>query len=464
VIQLGKRSTLCTLLAVAALSVSANAVAQTPPAPAPTPPPGDPAAPPSDPNNPPPSPADPAAPSATPPPATPPAVPVQAEPPKVTFPTMAGPMLRLSDLFAIRPGFFFQFWGALAQDQLPQADGDDGAFAKNMYLRRSRFYLLGTLGPKITWFMLWESANLGQATLNADGSVNKNFLLFNFNDAWMDFRINKALSLQVGLMLIPFTRNILQSTATYWAIDIATVSATYINVTQTNILRDTGVQLKVNALDGKLEARAMMAQGVKIPDPDGGPRLPGKNDPRFTGYLQYNFFEPEAGYVFNGMYFGKKKVAGIAVGGDYQSIDNNAYFATSATLYGTIPLKGADPKNGGDEIGGQIEYLHFHGGGAAPPSALGKRDAALVELGYYNKNAKISVFGKYEGTFIEGIQEALNTNVIAGGLKYFIAEAAANITLQYNYTMFPNQNDMLPPPLIRNNASLIQVQLQLGYF
>jgi hypothetical protein len=373
-------------------------------------------------------------------------------------------MLRLSELFAIRPGFFFQFWGALNQDQLPQADGDDGGFAKNLYLRRSRFYLLGTLGPKITWFMLWESANLGQATLNADGSVNKNFLTFNFNDAWMDFRINKALSLQVGLMLIPFTRNILQSTATYWPIDIATVSATYINVTQTNILRDTGVQLKVNAANGKLEARAMVAQGVKLTDPDGGPRLPGKNDPRFTGYLQYNFFEPEAGYVFNGQYFGKKKVMGVALGGDYQSLDNNAYFATSATLYGTIPLKGADPKNGGDEVGGQIEYLHFHGGGAGTPALLGKRDAMLVELGYYNKNAKISVFGKYEGTFIEGIQEALNTNVFAGGLKYFIAEAAANVTLQYNYTQFGNQDAMTPPPLVRNNASLIQVQLQLGYF
>jgi hypothetical protein len=483
VIQLGKRSTLCTLLAVAALSVSASALAQTP---APTPP-ADPAAP-SDPNNPPPPPAEPAPPPApAPAPAAMPAVPAAAEPPKVTFPTMAGPMLRLSELFAIRPGIFFQFWAAAAQDQFPQADGESGEWANNMYLRRARFYLLGTVGKSITWFMLWESANLGLAGgLDADGTVNKNFTQLNgaiatfpFNDAWLDFKVNNTLSLQAGLMLIPYTRNILQSTATYWAIDIAAVSASYINVTETNTLRDLGVQAKVTAAQGKLEARALVSQGVKLPDVAGGGRAAGKNSPRLTGYLQYNFFEPEAGYVFNGQYFGKKKVAGIALGGDYQSIDDdNPYFATSATLFASIPLKGADPKNGGDEFGGQLEYLHFHGGGNAPGSQatfLGKRNGLMAEVGYYNKKAKLSVFGKFEGVFFDGFLpvptaagivllpdgSVNDTRLYGVGLKYFVAEAACNLTLQYSLTQWPNQPDMMPA---RSTGSTIQAQLQLGYF
>jgi Phosphate-selective porin O and P len=450
VIQLGKRNSLCTLLTVTALGISANAFAQAPaPAPPPAPPPTEPAAP-TDPS------------TATPPPTTPPPAPAPTpppEPPKAVYPTMAGPALKLSDLFTFRPGILLQFWAQAAQDSLPKADGSSGGFSKNFYLRRARFFVGGGLGKNITYFLLWESANVGLATSNADGSVNKNFGSFAFNDAYLDFKFNPNVSIQAGLMLIPFTRNILQSTSTYWTLDIGGVSASYIGVTQTNVLRDTGVQVKINAADGKLEARGMISQGVKQADPEGGGRTPGKNDPRLTGYIQYNFLEPEAGYVFNGMYFGRKAVAGIALGGDYQSIADNAYFATSATAYATIPLKGADPKNGGDEVGGQVEFLHFHGGGALPAAGLGKRNDLLVEAGYYNKDAKLSVFGKFEGVFIDGAGDVGNTRLFGGGLKYFLAEQIANLTLQYSLTQFPNQ-----PSTARNSANSIQLQLQLTYF
>jgi hypothetical protein len=391
---------------------------------------------------------------------------------------MAGPMLRLNDVFAIRPGMFLQFWAAAAQDQVPQMTGETGGFAKNFYLRRSRFYLFGSIGKQITWFLLWESANLGQAALAPDGTVNKNFTqavglntAYGFNDAWVDFKVNDNVSLQAGMMLIPFTRNILQSTGTYWTIDIGAVSATYIAATQTNILRDAGLQLKINAVEGHLEARALVSQGVKQPDPTGVGRSPGKNDPRLTGFLQYNFFDPDSGYVFNGQYFGKKKIVAVALGGDFQSINgDNPYFATSATAFAAIPINGTDPKNGGDEVGGQVEYLHFHGGGAAvgsAASALGKRDGLLVEAGYYNKEAHVSGFAKFEGVFLQGNNAAGTPNNVGDtrlfgvGLKYFLAEAAANITLQYNYTMYPNQPDMNPG---RVAGSTIQAQLQVGYF
>jgi hypothetical protein len=481
VIQSGKRSTLCTLVAVAALTISGNALAQNPPAPAPTPTPTDPAADPNNPNPPATPPATPPEPSPVPapPPTAQPAPPPAPESPKTTFPTMAGPMLRLSELFAIRPGMFLQFWGSMQQDQIPRPSGDSGQFAKNFYLRRARFYLLGTIAKNITWFLLWESSNLGLAGgLNADGTVNKNYTqipgavtAYGFNDAWMDFKVSNSLSIQAGLFLIPFTRNILQSTATYWALDIGAVSAQYINVTQTNILRDMGVQAKINAAGGKFEARAMVSQGVKLPERLGGGRLNGKNDPRITGFLQYNFFEPDAGYVFNGMYFGRKKIAGVAVGADYQSINgDNPYFATSATLFAAIPTKGADPKNGGDEVGGLIAYYHYHGGGVAQGSqvsALGKRDALLIEAGYYNKKSKFSLFGKFEGLWNEGLpglganSNILDSRLYGVGAKYFIAEAICNLTLLYSLTQFPNQPEMMAN---RHDAHALQLQLQLGAF
>jgi hypothetical protein len=450
VIQVAKRTRRCALLTVAVLSISASAFAQTPP---PPPAPGD--APPADTTAP--------APGTEQPPPTntsaPPAIPAP-EPPKPVFPSMAGNSLRFSDLFSLRPGMLLQLWAVGNQDSVPHANGDSGDFAKNIYLRRARFYMLGGIGKDINFFLLMETSNLGQATLNADGTVNKNFLQFNFNDAWFDFKLNPNISFQGGLMLIPFTRNILQSTGTYWTLDVGAVSASYIAATQTSTLRDTGVQVKINAADNHFEARGMVSQGVKVPDTEPAGRLPGKNDPRLTAFAQYNIFDGDSGYVFNGQYFGRKKIVAVAGGVDFQSIKGaNPYFATSATLFAAIPVHGADPKNGGDEFGGQVEYLHFHGGGAAPPSGLGKRDDLLLEGGYYNKAAKFSVFGKFEGVFINGAGDVADTRLYGGGLKYFLAEAIANVTLQYSVTQFPKAL-----PMTRNAANLIQLQLQLAYF
>src|ERR1043166_7376873 len=168
-----------------------------------------------------------------------------------------------------------------------------------MYLRRARFFMGGTIGGSLSYFLLWESANNGSPTADAMGVVSKNNTTFAFNDAFLDFKVSPNLSVQAGLMLIPFTRNILQSTSTYWSLDIGGVSATYINVTQTNILRDTGAQVKVNAVDNHLEVRGMVSEGVRLPDPTPSAAMPpmpvarnaGKNNPRLTAFAQYNFLD-----------------------------------------------------------------------------------------------------------------------------------------------------------------------------
>lgn len=472
-IQPGKRNTRCALLVVAALSISGTVLAQPAPAPAPTPPPEptpttEPA-----PTEQPTTPANPPAPGPPPVAPQPPTVAPPAPPP-TAYPTMAGPALKLSDLFTWRPGVFVQLWGSLVQDVNKQTNGDSGDFARNIYLRRARFFMGGTIGSSLSYFLLWESANNGSPTADAMGNISKNNTTFAFNDAFLDFKLSPNLSLQAGLMLIPFTRNILQSTSTYWTLDIGGVSATYIAVTQTNVLRDTGAQVKVNAVDNHLEVRGMVSEGVRLPDltpsaatpPTAVARNAGKNNPRLTGFVQYNFLDPDTGYVFNGQYFGRKKIAGVAAGADWQPINSdNPYFATSLTGFAAIPIKGVDPKNGGDEVGGQVEYLHFHGGGKAAGSqvsALGKQDALLVELGYYNKAAHLSVFGKFEGRFFPDEAKAGNQRIYGVGLKYFLAEQIANLTLMYSLTQAPD----LPAPLadLRNDSSALQLQLQVGYF
>jgi hypothetical protein len=466
VIQSGKRTRRSALLVVAALSVSGNVLAQ----PAPTPDQAQPATPPSDQPGTDANPANPPAPGPPPVAAQPPAV-AAPGPAATGFPTMAGPALKLSDLFTWRPGILLQLWGNFTQDAAKQPGGDSGGFTKNFYARRARFFIGGSVGASLSYFMLWETANLGQPLANADFTTNKQFTTFAFNDAYVDFKLNPNLSIQAGLMLIPFTRNILQSTGTYWTLDVGAVSATYIAATQTSTLRDTGVQVKVNALDNHFELRGMASEGVRQGDntpATGAPaRGAGKNDPRLTAFAQYNFLDPDTGYVFNGQYFGRKKIAAIAAGVDYQSIASNPYFATSVTGFAAIPVHGADPKNGGDEFGGQVEYLHFHGGGVAPGSTVAqtlfKQDALLVEGGYYNQAGHFSLFGKFEGRFFtDAALKPNNSRVYGVGVKYFLAEALANLTLMYSLTQAPNLPDAAAA--LRNDVNAIQLQLQVTYF
>jgi hypothetical protein len=452
------------------LGVTGNVLAQPAPEPAPTTPaptdqPGTTAAP-ANPPAPGPAPVAAQAPAASPTPAA----------PATAYPTMVGPALKLSDLFTWRPGVFLQLWGSFVQDANKQTNGDAGDFARNIYIRRARFFMGGTIGSSLSYFMLWESANNGAPVQDAMGNITKGNTTFAFNDAFLDFKVNPNVSIQAGLMLLPFTRNILQSTSTYWTLDIGGVSASYIAATQTNVLRDYGAQLKINAVDNHFELRGMVSEGVRTADittssatptgPVSTPRNAGKNNPRLTAFAQYNFLDPDTGYVFNGQYFGRKKIAGIAGGVDWQSINSdNPYFATSLTGFAAIPIHGADAKNGDDEVGGQVEYLHFHGGGTAvgsPASGLGKQDAVLVELGYYNKNAHLEVFGKFEGRFLPDALKAGNQRIYGAGLKYFLAEQIANLTLMYSLTQAPDLPD--PVAATRNDANAIQLQLQVGYF
>ncbi len=112
-IQPGTRFTRSALLAIAALGSSTTALAQTAPSAEPAPP-----QPTETPTNP--VAVDPSAPALTPPPAPTPAEPAPTAMPATVFPTMAGPTLRLSDLFSLRFGVQFQIWAVAAQDALPR--------------------------------------------------------------------------------------------------------------------------------------------------------------------------------------------------------------------------------------------------------------------------------------------------------------------------------------------------------
>ena len=228
---------------------------------------------------------------------------------------------------------------------------------------------------------------------------------FVIQDAWVSWKLDDAFILDAGLFLVPLSRNILQSTLSFYTLDISPTSTVMAGPTQTVGLRDTGFQAKGYLVDGgRLEYRAAVMQGVR----DAASR----NSFRTAGYLQYNFFEKEKGYVFAGTNLGKKKVLNVNGGFDVQK-DYKAY---SGDVFASIPVAK------GDEIGGQVQWIHYDGGDFL--KTIPKQDDLLVEAAYYLSKAKVQPFLKYESQkFANDVDKAKDQDRFGGGLNWYVSGA-----------------------------------------
>jgi hypothetical protein len=412
-----------------------------------------------------------AAPTPTPAAAVTGAPPPAAEAP-ASYPSMgkAGE-LKLSDAVWFRFGVQAQTWANFQQSPTVQANGHDGGFSRDLYFRRARVLVgaqLAKIGDAgyVGAFLNLESSNLGKAAAGPpDADMNPTAVKTDGTvkvfDAFGEVKLRNELAIDAGLMLIPLSRNILQSTVTYLGLDFGATTGVVAGTTVGNTGRDLGFQLKGQFLAGALEYRAGVFQGVRAPAVPGEQVL-SENPFRFTGYLQYNVFEPEAGYVFNGTYFGKKKVLGVGVGADLQPADSgDPYTAYSGSLFAALPIAGASP-TGGDEIAGLVQYIHYDGNDAI--ATMGEQNDLLAELAYYSKALNVSVFGKAEAQLF--VDDALmsagaagNKVWFGGGLKYYLAEARANFTLAYTRVQFPEADTATVNP-----TNQLTLQMQLFYF
>lgn len=395
------------------------------PAPAPSDPPADPAATPATPEAAPPAPA-----AAQPNPA--PAAPDAAPP--THYPVMGKAReIRLSDDFAIRLGVQAQVWADSTQDSNREADGSSGAYQHNFFVRRPRVLTGVQIRDRIRAFMLIEGPNLGRATGNPANP--KNFDSIALLDAWAEVKVRNELTIAGGLMIVPLSRNGLQGTTTYLGLDVGNTSVAAFSALQQSLVRDTGFQLKGFLANDHLEYRVGVYSGIREPASMMPPEIGATNAPLFSAYVQYNAFDSEKEYVYNGTYYGKKKIVGVSSGVNYQKgTDVAAFYAVSAAAFASIPVNGAS-KTGGDEIAAVAQYLRYDGKETAP--SVPKQNDFLVEAAYYHHASKISVFGKFETALLADAAKVASRRWYGGGLKYHVAENSCNFTFAYNRQEFP---------------------------
>ena len=327
----------------------------------------------------------------------------------------------------IKFGFQGQFWADWMQDANTTAPQ---GYQQNLYLRRVRFLAGGQLAKDVTFFFETDDPNVGK-TPKAAGAG------FIVQDAFLEWKIRNFLRLDGGLMLIPFSHQTLQSTLSYYTVDISPLATPANAATQSSVLRDLGFQFRGFLAKDKLQYRVGAFSGERDAN--------ARNSLRAAGYVQYNFWGKDLGYTLLGTALGKQKTLAVDAGFDRQG----AYRGFSANMAANIPVRG------GDEIGGQIQYFKYDGRTKFP--TIANQNDYLVELDYYSKALKIQPFGKFETQRFVDVAQVKNDVLRSGtGFNYYVRGQNLKLTAQW-FRALPVNSPNKP-------SNEFVVQMQVFYF
>ncbi len=136
----------------------------------------------------------------------------------------------------IKFGIQGQLWADWTQDATAPPAGPQG-YQQNLYLRRVRVLMGGDIGHDISFFLETDSPNLGKTPKAATSG-------FMLQDAFLEWKPTKVFQLDGGLFFVPLSRNALQSTLSYYTVDLSPLTTVNNSSTQSAALRDLGFQAR----------------------------------------------------------------------------------------------------------------------------------------------------------------------------------------------------------------------------
>jgi hypothetical protein len=291
-----------------------------------------------------------------------------------------------------------------------QADWlEDPAFddtQQNLFIRRVRVLFGGQVAKNVTFFIETDAANLGR-TLPGGKNISPQMIV---QDAYGEIRLHEALSLDLGLMFVPFSRNSIQSAASLLPIDYGSYTFSTSGPTQSTVGRDTGVQAKGYVLGRRLEYRVGAFQGARD--------ARSHRSFRYTGRVQVQLLDPEpAGFFYSGTYLGARKVAAVGAAVDTQ----DEYVAYDADAFVDYPL-------GPGAVTAQVAFNRIDGDTTF--LTLPKQNVILVEVGYLFRDLRLTpVFQVSKRGIVDA--NAGDEARWSIGLNYWLAGHNANVKAAY---------------------------------
>jgi hypothetical protein len=323
-------------------------------------------------------------------------------------------LIKVNDNINFKVGLLLQPQADFQEIANATNDGS-GGYQQNLLIRRARFLLGGQVAKNVFFFAETENSTLGKSTQAVGGTTGTKALGSGFNllDAVGEWRIAKEFNIQVGAIRSPISREALKSSPTQFMLDLSAYTFLTSTPLQNNAGRDTGAMLRGYFICDRLEYRAGVFSGFRQPGV--------KNEPRFTGRLQYNFFDTE---VYNfvsyaGSYLGTKKI--LAIGGGYDTQNDYRYASADMYLDWPIPLGSFEST---------IQYQYVNGGKTI--TSLPEESTFQIEGGVFLKGLKIAPIARYEQkTFTADVNVPKNESRVALGLNFYpISKAEHNFNIK----------------------------------
>jgi hypothetical protein len=343
-------------------------------------------------------------------------------------------VVKVNDDVGFRLGITIQAWADWQQNAA-------GQYAQNLFLRRARFLMTGTVAKDVSFFFQTDNPNVGKSTQTTTSGTTgvKNLSTgFILQDALVEWKIANEFRLDGGLFLVPLCRDCLTGVSSFLTLDISSNSTAANTVTQSSGTRDTGFGARGYLLDDHLEYRAAVFSGF---------RQPGANNSfRYSGRLQYDLLDTEVtSYIYSGNYRGTKKILALGVGTDNQG----SFHAYSGDVYFDIPVAK------GDAVTGQAAWIHYDGQQLF--ATLLQQNDYLAQLGYYLSALKTQPFGMYQTVrFSQSAKTSGNSDKWQAGFNFYIKGQNLKLT--------PAFTRVLPKLASAPATNEFTVQLQVTYY
>jgi hypothetical protein len=303
-------------------------------------------------------------------------------------------------------------FGFLIQPQLELLEtADHDATSANLFIRRLRLILGGTLDEHWSFFFETDSPNLGKARpdpgASQPGAKDQGDVYV--QDAYVTYSRGMAFKVDAGMIMLPHSRNGTQSAATLLAVDYGPYTFLDSGPGGERVGRDYGVQLRGYPAGQKLEYRLAVSQGVRGPE--------ATSPLRVTGRAVYYPFGAETGFFYAGTFQGTRRQAGFGAGFDVQ---DDASICSADAFYET-PL--FDKRQG---VTLQFNWMRYDGGTFLP--ALPKQDAFLLEAGYHVWKHRLTPFVQYQARNFAGTTMP-DQNSFQAGAAWWLAGHQRNLKL-----------------------------------
>jgi hypothetical protein len=336
---------------------------------------------------------------------------------------------------SVKTGLLGQFQASEVQEQSTAAQALDPGYhqhwQRQMYLRRMRVLVGGSVSPQTSFFFESDAVNICKVS---GGGTKANAVGMYVQDAQVQHVFAPEFSVIAGLQLVGITRNGLQSAATLMGLNYGTYQFLPTGPLDNSVGRDVGVNFRGFLADERLEYRAGVFSGrnLNLFSPFRG-----------TLRVQYNFMDREKGFFYNGTSLGATKNVAVGGGCDVQgsyrgyALDAMADLPVNETFWLTV--------SGGLAL--------YDGGGSDQDStcftgAIPRQTVTFLEAGVLLRDIGLQPYVKYESQSVHAkvlrqvgataatldLQNALRSNDRFGiGVNYFLTGHQASVKLLYEF-------------------------------